>query len=302
MNFYNNLHNYRTTINTHLIPAFGQRKLCEITTLEIQQFILGKFENKLGWESVARFRNLLSRMFAVAKKWGMYAGDNPATGVELPEKLTVREKHALTPEQVGKLLAALAEPFRTMVLLGIHTGLRVGEILGLRWNDVDFERKQLSVSQAIYRGTVGTPKTKGSKRSVPIPGGLLAALACHYRRSGNASGSELVFRTRAGTAFGDTNLLHRVLKPAGKHIGTPWLSWHTLRRTHCTLLQLAGGSIKDAQAQLGHARLATTLELYTMPLPAQQRAAVEKLEQLVTNGDEFGQDAHVLATGSQQIQ
>ena len=97
----------------------------------------------------------------------------------------------------------------------------------------------------------------------------------------------LVFPSRKGTVLNDTNLLLRVLKPAGKLIGAPWMSWHTFRRTHATLLQLAGGSAKDAQAQLGHSQITTTLGIYTIPVPAHQREAVEKLSQLVTNGDEF---------------
>jgi len=82
-------------------------------------------------------------------------------------------------------------------------------------------------------------------------------------------------------------LLLRVLKPAGKLIGVPWLSWHTFRRTHATLLQLAGGSAKDAQAQLGHSQITTTLGIYTIPVPAHQREAVEKLSRMVTNSDEL---------------
>jgi len=66
-----------------------------------------------------------------------------------------------------------------------------------------------------------------------------------------------------------------------------WLSWHTFRRTHATLLQLAGGSAKDAQAQLGHPQITKPLGIYTLPVPAHQRAAVEKLSGLVTNGNEF---------------
>jgi integrase len=81
--------------------------------------------------------------------------------------------------------------------------------------------------------------------------------------------------------------LLREIKPAARKIGLPWVSWHTFRRTHCTLFQLAGGSPKDAQAQLGHADIGTTLNLYTAALPDHQRAAVEKLSRLVTNGDEF---------------
>jgi integrase len=78
--------------------------------------------------------------------------------------------------------------------------------------------------------------------------------------------------------------------------------WHTLRRTHATLLQVAGGSLKDAQAQLGHTKLSTTLEIYTVPIPAHQRAAVENLARLVTNGDELGQCAGGLPGTTQQIQ
>jgi len=99
----------------------------------------------------------------------------------------------------------------------------------------------------------------------------------------------LVFQTRNGTPYSDTNLLHQQLKPAGRKLGMPWLNWHTLRRTHATLFQVVGGSLRDAQAQLGHSKMSTTLEHYTLPIPAHQRAVVEKLSRLVTNGDEFNQ-------------
>jgi integrase len=126
-------------------------------------------------------------------------------------------------------------------------------------------------------------------------------LALQQQRSGN-SDLDLVFSTSKGTSLSDTNLLHRELKPAGRKIGTPWLGWHTLRRTHATLLQAAGGSLKDAQAQLGHTKLSTTLEIYTVPIPAHQRAAVENLARLVTNGDELEQCAGKLPETTQQIQ
>ncbi len=293
---------YRLTFNNHLLPAFGKSRLSDIRTLQIQKFVLEKMDSGLGWESADLFRNLLSKTFTMARKWGYFAGDNPATDVELPEKIPVREKRVLQPEQIRQLLQQTEEPYRTMILTGVHTGLRIGEILGLRWQDVDFGQRKLTVAQAIYRGTVGTPKTKGSKRSVPLSERLLAALASHYSRSKKKDGPQLVFQTRKGTAFGDTNLLHRVLKPAGRLIGAPWMSWHTLRRTHATLLQLAGGSIKDAQAQLGHTKLSTTLEVYTIPLPQHQRDSVEKLSDLVTNGDEIAEVATVPAALSQRIQ
>jgi integrase len=99
----------------------------------------------------------------------------------------------------------------------------------------------------------------------------------------------LVFRSCHGKPLSDSNLLHRHLKPAGVKIGAPWLNWHTVRRTHATLLQVAGASLKDAQAQLGHSKMSTTLDVYTVPIPAHLRVAVENLSQLATNGDEFDQ-------------
>jgi len=200
------------------------------------------------------------------------------------------------------LLALLKEPVRTMVLLGILTGMRVGEILGLRRKDVDFASRQIRVEQAYYRGLFGSPKTKGSRRTLPLPEVLVSPLALIYGRAPRTGDEDLVFQTRNGTPFSDTNLLHRHLKPAGRKLGMPWLSWHTLRRTHATLLQVAGASLRDAQAQLGHSKMSTTLEVYTLPIPAHLREAVEKLSRLVTNGDELDQFAEEAPTVTLQIQ
>jgi integrase len=293
---------YRSTLNVHLLPAFGDTRLCDIGTFDLQRFILQKMEGGLGWEACSHLRNLMSKIFATAKKWNFFLGDNPAQGVELPEKTPVRETHVLTPQQIRSLLVLLAEPCRTMVLLGVLTGLRVGEILGLRWKDIDLVSGQLRVEQAIYRGMVGPPKTKGSRRTLPLPEPVTSTLLVLQRQVRGRSEQELVFQTQRGTAYNDTNLLHRELKPAGEKVGAPWLSWHTLRRTHATLLQAAGGSLKDASAQLGHSKLSTTHEIYTLPLPAHQRAAVEKLAHLVTNGDELEQSALGLPLPIQQIQ
>jgi integrase len=290
---------YRQTLNTHLLPAFGDCRLCEIGTIDLQRFVLQKMESGLGWESANHFRNLMSKVFEMARKWNYYSGSNPASGVSLPEKTAVREKHALEQEQIPRLLVLLREPVRTMVLLGILTGMRIGEILGLRRRDVNFSSGQIWIEQACYRGALGSPKTKGSKRILPLPKGLVNPLVRTFERAKRTGEDDLAFQTRNGTVFNDTNLLRRDLKPAGVTLGMPWLSWHTLRRTHATLLQLVGASLRDAQAQLGHSKMSTTLEVYTLPTPAHLREAVEKLAQLVTNGDEFVQFADKVPTAYQ---
>ena len=170
-----------------------------------------------------------------------------------------------------------------MVLFGVLTGLRIGEILALRWRDVDFQSGEIRVEQACYRGLVGTPKTKGSRRTLPMPEPLkddlkrLQREICIGRET-----SSFTLATAPRSATPTCSISH--LKPAGRKLGMPWLNWHTLRRTHATLLQHAGGSLRDAQAQLGHTKMSTTLEIYTLPIPAAQRKAVENLSRI---GDQW---------------
>lgn len=95
----------------------------------------------------------------------------------------------------------------------------MGEILSLCWKDLDFASDQLRVEQAIYRGLAGSPKTTGSRRTLPLPRTLSDVLARLQAASARQGGDDLVFQTRSGTPFSDTNLLLRELKPAGQKIG-----------------------------------------------------------------------------------
>ena len=176
----------------------------------------------------------------MARMWNFYSGSNPARGVSLPEKRPVREKHALQPDQILQLLTLLKEPVRTMVLLGVLTGMRIGEIMGLRRKDVDFSSGQIRIEQACYRGLLGSPKTKGSRRTLPFPRALVPCLIRIHEHASRTGEDGLIFQTRNGTPLNETNLLHRHLKPAGRKIGMPSLSWHTLRRTHATLPKPVG--------------------------------------------------------------
>ena len=276
---------YRSILKVHLLPAFGDHRICDVHAVEVQRFILEKLKNGSSWETCSQLRIMLSTIFSSAKKWGYFDGENPASTVDLPEKPPTREKRALMPAEIATLLGSLCDPYRTMVLVAVLTGLRVGELLALRWTDLDFEAKQLRVEQAVCRGCMSTPKTKGSRRTLPFPDAAAVALKALALKPTRVE-KKFVFATRNGTAFNDSNILLRHIKPASQKAGVPWVSWHTFRRTHATLLQLAGGSAKDAQAQLGHSHISTTLGIYTMPVPTHQRIAVEKLSELVTNGDE----------------
>jgi len=183
---------YRLTLNVHLLPAFGDWRLPEIRTLDIQIFVQKKMESGLSWECASHYRNLMSKIFTTAKKWSFFSAENPATGVDLPEKKPVREKHILEPNLVPRLLAALEEPVRTMVHLALLTGMSVGEILGLRWKDVDFISEVIRVEQGNYRGILGTLKTKNRRRILPLATTLRGSLVSHRARSVQREGVGII--------------------------------------------------------------------------------------------------------------
>ena len=167
---------YRQTLNTHLLPAFGKCRLCDLGTLDVQRFVLQKMGAGLGWESANHYRNLLSKVFTVAKKWGYFSGANPVAGVELPEKVAVREKHILTPDQATRLMEVVSEPVRTMVWLSLLTGLRIGEVLGLPWKNVDFSSGQIRITHTAG-STNWTPHQQPQQQHVhsePLRGKLEA--------------------------------------------------------------------------------------------------------------------------------
>jgi len=158
------------------------------------------------------------------------------------------------------------------------TGLRIGEVLALRWKNVDFKKSVIQVREAVYEGNLSSPKSKSSIRDIPMGPSLHQSLA-EYRKE--APADAFVFASKNGTPLDSHNLLGRVLKPACKRAGLPSISWHSFRHTHATLLSDLGESLKTAQAQLGHARSSTTAEIYTHVVPASQRAAVKKLERTI---------------------
>jgi integrase len=234
---------------------------------------------KFSWKTTLHLRNLLGTIFAAAVDWE-YVPVNPARGIKLPPRPLRQPARFLTIDEVRRLVRALEEPERTLVLTAVLTGMRIGELLALRWSNVDYGRKTIRVREAVYDGHVSTPKTQGGNREVPI-GPTLEELLRQHAARGRTSDDSLVFPSRNGTYLRHGNLHKRKLLPACAKAGLRAFSWHDFRRTHATLLSDMGEPLKTAQAELGHANLSTTADVYAQVVPASQRAAVERLEQLV---------------------
>jgi integrase len=269
---------YPHLLRRHLLPAFGDQPLCDIRRVDIQRFVTEKMTRQnLSWQTAVHLRNLMSGTLERAVEWGYLEG-NPGRRIKVPPMQRRRKTVVLTREQLATLLQSLQEPVRMLAITVAMTGLRIGEVLALRWKNVDFEKSLIHVREAVYEGNLSSPKSKSSVRDIPIGPTLQQAL---LERRKAAPADAFVFASRHGTPLDSHNLLGRVLKPACKRVGLPSVSWHSFRHTHATLLSDLGESLKTAQAQLGHARLSTTAEIYTHAVPASQRAAVEKLERAI---------------------
>jgi len=274
---FSTVQNYRQVIRTHLLPYFGNMRLPDITTAEVQAFLAEK-SKRLAPRTVLSLRNRLSKIFNVAVRWG-YLESNPVQGTQVPPLVDTRERVALTPQHVRALLGELREPYRTMVLLAVLSGLRRGEIFGVRWRSIDFIEGSILVAQSNYRGRLAAPKTRASRRKVFVDAVVLQALA--RLRPANAQPDDFVFASGRGTPLNSSNVWNRELAPACKRAGIPRVCWHAFRYTYSTWVDPTGESIRALQAQLGHTDSRLTLSVYTQPMPEAQRRLAGKVAQVL---------------------
>lgn len=288
---------YRGVLENYLKPAFGRLCLRDLTPTSLDRyFVTLAAENKLSQESLDKVRDVLASVVKRAIRDGLLV-KNPLEGLELPRAKVGRRrsKPYVSPEQFGKLLVHIPEPYATMVFVAIYTGLRFSELAGLRWNDVHADC--ITIDERYCRGDWGAPKSEASNATIPVNHCVIDRIhrlklltvevrAGHARRryrAVKASGpDDLVFQSvKTGVPIRDNLILSRHIKPAGRALGMPWLNWRCLRTSHAVWLKLAGADVKDAQGQMRHSRASTTLDIYQQFVPESQRRVVAKLSQLV---------------------
>jgi integrase len=293
---------YSLLLRKHLLPRFGQHRLCDISRAEVQHYLLEKLKQGFAWETTNHLRHLLSKVMGTAVNWD-YVLNNPVRGVKMPERTLKRPHRFLTAEDVRRLIAASNEPLRTIIILATMTGLRIGEILALRWGRIDLLRGTLHVAETCYKGHFGSPKTRASRREVPLAAAVVRELMSLHSRSAEISQEALVFSKSQGLPLAADNLRKKALRTACKRAGLQRIDWHTLRHTHGTLLHSQGTPLKVAQAQLGHSHMATTLDIYTHASASAQRDAVNLLEgQLFPNVPKLESGGKIAETKSQLVQ
>ncbi|HUZ45856.1 MAG TPA: tyrosine-type recombinase/integrase [Terriglobia bacterium] len=271
---------YRVVLRRHLQPYWGEWRLCDVSKLDIQQFVAEKFRQGLAWQTVRNCWITLSSILDSAVEYG-YLAVNPARGVKFPPQAPQKEPKILTAEAFTLLLDRLREPFRTMVALTALTGFRTGELLALHWRAVDLSVGTVRVCESVFQGQFQRPKSERSIRTVPVGPVARWLLETHLQRSACKNPDDLVFSGPHGGPYRDFSLTERVLQPAAKAAGIGRVTWHQLRHVHASILHDLGVPAKIAQQQLGHATVQTTLNLYTHTIPETHRRAVEALERVL---------------------
>lgn len=266
-----------------ILPRWRAYLLSDVKAVEVEAWLKTL---SLTRGSRAKIRNIMSALYSHAIRWE-WAERNPITSVRQSAK---REKipEILTVEELVKLLAAIPEPFRTAVFLDGSSGLRVGELLGLKWEDVDFDRSVIHIRRSVVKQHIGPPKTEASQKPIPMETDLAESLWLWKQESLYHAPSDWVYASPAkkGKQPYWPNSIYRVyIKPAAEKIGlTKKIGWHTFRHTFGTILNSNGENPKVIQELLRHANLRVTMDTYVQAVSEEKRDAQKKVVRLLLPG------------------
>ncbi len=289
------LRSYRNTIDYHLLPAFGDLRLKYLTAARIDRFITEALKKRKP-KTVNNILIQLKTMLKYAKRRG-YLRDNPALDVD-NVRLEHREMDYLAPEEIKLLLKNSQEPFKTIFLTAVLTGMRRAEVLALQWGDIDWNSNTIFVRRSLYWLTKKesdgagrrkfefiSPKSKRSIRAIVMSPALQEALEIH-RLLCPVNQYDLIFCNKQGNPLDPDNLVKREFLPSLVAAGLRKVNFHSLRHSYTSLLISQGENLKFIQTQLGHASIQTTLDRYGHLLPVNQLGVGSKLDKQIFESSE----------------
>lgn len=266
---------YRSFLNAHLIPYFGDKKVIELTPMMFNNFIKTKLDSGLAKKSVNHMLTLCHSIFQYYIDIEVITSSPMKRVKKL--KIDFREMNFLSTEEIKIALdkCQVKYPdFYPLLATAIFTGARRGEILALNWTDINFVKKQIYFNKTFSRGKVGTPKTETSRRRVSIPDFLVEILKNHRKNNFNS----IVFCNQTGAYLDADNLVKRRFTPLMKAIGCPEMRFHDLRHTYAAMMIEKNVQIKYIQRNLGHSSIQVTIDNYGHLMPEIATEAMQKLD------------------------
>jgi integrase len=254
----------------HIVPFLGKVRLDNLG-VENQQVFINHISGRLSRTTIENVLATLSSMLNTAKNWGYMCEPVVLKRLVLPPRGIRKQARAFTPEQAGEIIQLSANPYKLMFAIAAYTGIRAGEIMGLRAEDVDLDRGILTVRQSSWGGKIQAPKSQASESSIPIPAPLLEMLKEYNCKTG------LLFVNAYKRPFNAQKVVEKRLWPLCDGLGIPRAGLHAFRHMHATLLLETGASPKVTQRQLRHTDARLTLNVYAHLIEEFHREAVEKV-------------------------
>ena len=274
-------HSTQTTqgsfVRRHILPHFGSMQLALVRPTHIVEFHSAMEANGLGRKTRRNLHAVLSKMFSYAHDLELIPSNPVKRGIA--PKVENIEKPALGEEQLYALLDAVPVRNKAFYATLAFTGIRTGEALGLKWEDIDFADSILHVRRAIYRGRVTTPKTSGSIRPRPMVPELRQALLNHKAMAVYTQPNSYIFSSSSGRPM-NSDMLRRTLQDALRKLGIVFDQdradgLHLLRHTSGSLVYRRTANVKVTQAWLGHSSSRVTLDTYTHLMNDEQKHAAD---------------------------
>jgi len=273
---------YRCWLKNHVEPKWRDHPIEQIKPLLVEDWLK---KLNLAPKSKSHLKNLMRVLFNAAMRWELIPYQhNPMSLVRVKDSSKrLRDPKALSVEEFRRVLENIPEPFRTMCIVAMCLGLRVSEILGLRWNAIDWEGLRLEVRQAYVYGKQGDVKTQASHRWMPLDRSLAERLRQHRARLTPLVNSEdwIFANPETGKPYWPGRIQENWLVPAAEKAGIGRIGWHTFRHSHSSLLHALGVDLKVQQELLRHADVRTTMNIYTQAVPSALREANSKVVRLV---------------------
>lgn len=287
---------YRETLRLHILPTLGRVKVQALRPDQVRTLLAHKLAAGLGPRSVQIVHGTLRTMLGEAVREEVIVR-NPAAIVR-PPSVTREEVQPWSPEEAGQFLGVSAEHrLYALFAVGVALGLRRGELLGLRWSDVDLDERVVRVRQNVQRlpevGMVyGTPKTGKSRRTIPLPARSVKVLRAHRARQAAEvlalgpgwTESGLVFTSSVGTVVEPRNL-SRLFDRLIAAAGVRRIRFHDLRHTCASLLLAQGVPPRVVMDVLGHSQMAITMDLYSHVMPTALREAADAIDRALGQGE-----------------
>ncbi|MDO8847723.1 MAG: site-specific integrase [Coriobacteriia bacterium] len=266
---------YEIYLRVHLVPFFGTTRLKDITPHQVQRYV----SSKAATTAPKAMRNqmvVMKKMMSTAVDWQLLQR-NPAATVTLP-RVPQPEIAFLTPAQMRLLIEVTPTSRKAMIAMACLTGMRKGEIMGLKWDCVDLEERAITVKRSVYACVVQEPKSKRSIRVLPMPDALYELLSVEAETDGPTP-THFVF---SGTEDPIANTLpNKVLNRALKKGKLPTVTFHGLRHSFVAAHIAAGTPLKAIQDMAGHASITTTMDRYGHLLPQAKAEAAKAIQDAV---------------------